>query len=88
MELTDILTIVTIVITWLLGIVAKKSNFIKSNLIPIQNLFIGLIMAIVEWIITKDFKVAIALSGLIAGGTYDVFHNLEKIFRKDEIGKG
>ena len=88
MELTDILTIVTIVITWLLGIVAKKSKFIKNNLIPVQNLFIGLIMAIVEWIITKDFKVALGLSGLIAGGTYDIFHNLEKIFRKDEIGKG
>lgn len=88
MELTDILTIVTIVITWLLGIVAKKSKFIKNNLIPIQNLFIGLVIAIIEWVITKDFKVAIALSGLIAGGTYDVFHNLEKIFRKDEVGKG
>lgn len=88
MELTDILTIVTIVITWLLGIVAKKSKFIKNNLIPIQNLFIGLVIAIIEWVVTKDFKVAIALSGLIAGGTYDIFHNLEKIFRKDEIGKG
>lgn len=88
MELTDILTIVTIVITWLLGIVAKKSKFIKNNLIPIQNLFIGLVIAIIEWIVTKDFKIAIALSGLIAGGTYDIFHNLEKIFRKDEIGKG
>lgn len=88
MELTDILTIVTIVITWLLGTIAKKSKFIKNNLIPIQNLFIGLVIAIIEWVITKDFKVAIALSGLIAGGTYDVFHNLEKIFRKDEVGKG
>lgn len=88
MELTDVLTIVTIVITWLLGIVAKKSKFIKNNLIPIQNLFIGLVIAIIEWIVTKDFKVAIALSGLIAGGTYDIFHNLEKIFRKDKIGKG
>lgn len=88
MELTDVLTIVTIVITWLLGIVAKKSKFIKNNLIPIQNLFIGLVIAIIEWIVTKDFKVAIALSGLIAGGTYDIFHNLEKIFRKEEVGKG
>lgn len=88
MELTDILTIVTIVITWLLGIVAKKSKFIKNNLIPIQNLIIGLVIAIIEWIVTKDFKVAIALSGLIAGGTYDIFHNLEKIIKKEEIGKG
>lgn len=88
MELNDILTIVSILVTWILGIIAKKSNVIKNNFIPVQNLFIGLIMAIVEWIITKDFKVALGLSGLIAGGAYDVFHNLEKIFRKDEIGKG
>ena len=85
MELNDILTIVSILVTWILGIIAKKSNVIKNNFIPVQNLFIGLIMAIVEWIITKDFKVAL---GLIAGGAYDIFHNLEKIFRKDEIGKG
>lgn len=82
MELTDILTIVTIVITWLLGIVAKKSNFIKNNLIPIQNLVIGLVIAIIEWIITKDFKVAIALSGVLAGGLYDIPNNLVKIFSK------
>ena len=82
MELTDILTIVTIVITWLLGIVAKKSNFIKNNLIPIQNLVIGLVIAIIEWIITKDFKVAIALSGVLAGGLYDIPNNLAKIFSK------
>ena len=88
MELTDILTIVTIVITWLLGIIAKKSKFIKNNLIPVQNLIIGLVIAIIEWTVTKDFKVAIALSGLIAGGTYDIFHNLEKIIKKEEIGKG
>ena len=62
--------------------------YYKNNLIPIQNLIVGLVIAIIEWIVTKDFKIAIALSGLIAGGTYDIFHNLEKIFRKDEIGKG
>ena len=88
MELTDILTIVTIIITWLLGIVAKKSNFIKNNLIPIQNLVIGLVIAVIEWIITKDFKVAIAFSGLIAGGTYDIIHTLEKIVKEIEEGKG
>ena len=82
MELTDILTIVTIIITWLLGIVAKKSNFIKNNLIPLQNLIIGLVIAIIEWIITKDFKVAIALSGVLAGGLYDIPNNLVKIFSK------
>lgn len=81
MELTEILTIVTIIATWIFGILSKKSSFINNNLIPIQNIAIGIVVAIIEWVITKDFSMAIALSGLIAGGTYDVFHNLEKIVR-------
>lgn len=83
MELTQIITVVTVILTWILGIFAKKSKFISNNLIPIQNILIGVIVAIIEWIITKDFKVAIALSGLLAGGAYDIFHNLEKMIKKE-----
>ena len=83
MELADILTVVTIVITWIMGYFSKKSSFINTNLIPLQNIGIGLVIAIIEWIITKDFNTAIALSGLLAGGAYDVFHNLEKIIKKE-----
>ena len=82
MELTQIITVVTIVLTWILGIFAKKSKFISNNLIPIQNILIGVIVAIIEWIITKDFKVAIALSGLLAGGVYDVLNNINKMIKK------
>ena len=84
MELTNIITIVTIIVTWILGIVSKKSKFINNNLIPVQNILIGVVVAIIEWIITKDFKVAIALSGILAGGTYDIIHNLDKMIRKGE----
>lgn len=84
MELETIITLVTIVITWLCGILAKKSTWLNNNLIPIQNIGIGLIVAIIEWVITKDFKLAIALSGLIAGGSYDVIHNIKKIYSKEE----
>ena len=51
--------------------------------IPLQNILVGLIVAIIEWIITKDFEVALALSGVIAGGTYDVVHNLQKLRKGD-----
>ena len=81
MEVTQIIQIVTIVVTWLLGIVSKKYTYLNNKLIPIQNMLIGLIVAVIEWIVTKDFSTAIALSGLIAGGSYDIFHNLEKIVR-------
>ena len=83
MELANILTVVTIVIAWIMGYFAKKSSFISNNLIPVQNIGIGLVIAIIEWVITKDFNTAIALSGLLAGGAYDVFHNLEKIIKKE-----
>ena len=83
MDITSIISLITIIVTYVLGILAKKSTFINNKLIPIQNIVIGLIVAIVEWIITKDFQAAIALSGLIAGGTYDIFHNLEKMIREN-----
>jgi len=82
MELTEILTFVTILVTWVLGWASKKSTFIKNELIPLQNILVGLIVALIEWAITKDFSTAIAVSGVLAGGTYDIFHNLEKIFKK------
>lgn len=79
-----ILSLVTIIVTLVLGVLAKKSTFINNKMIPIQNILIGLIVAIIEWIITKDFKIAIASSGLIAGGMYDIAHNLEKMIREEK----
>jgi len=79
MELAQIITLVTFVVTLILGFVSKKSKFISNNLIPVQNLLIGLIVAVVEWIITKDFNTAIALSGIMAGGAYDIVHNIQKM---------
>ena len=81
MELSTLISLVTIIVTWVLGILAKKSTFISNKLIPVQNILIGVIVAVIEWVVTRDFSTAIALSGVIAGGTYDVFHNLEKIVR-------
>ena len=79
-----IVTIVTFLVALILGEVSKKSSFIKNNLIPIQNLIIGSIVALIEWIITKDFSSAIALSGLMAGGAYDIVHNLNKLKKEEK----
>lgn len=86
MELAQIVSIVTFVVTLILGFVSKKSKYIENNLIPVQNLLIGVIVSIVEWIITKDFNTAILLSGVLAGGVYDIPNNLRKLSdKKDEI---
>ena len=81
MELSTLISLVTIIVTWVFGVVSKKHTKLNNKLIPIQNIVVGLIVALIEWIVTKDFKVAIALSGIIAGGTYDIFHNLEKLIK-------
>ena len=75
----EIISAVTIIITLILGYFSKKSKFIANNLIPIQNLVIGIVVAIVEFIVTKNFSKSIAISGILAGGTYDIFHNIVKI---------
>ncbi len=79
MSLEYIISLITILVEIILGFIAKKNPKISNKLIPIQNLIVGILVAIVEFAITKDFKVAIALSGLIAGGTYDIVHNLRKL---------
>ena len=85
MSSTDIISLVTFFVTLILGYFSKKSTFIRNELIPIQNILIGLIVAIIEWIITKNFENAIMVSGILAGGTNDIFHNLEKIIRPQKI---
>lgn len=79
----EIVSLVTVLVTMILGFLAKKSSFVKNEIIPLQNLLVGVIVALVEWIITKNLETSIALSGIIAGGTYDIFHNLEKIIKKE-----
>lgn len=84
MELEYIVSLVTILVTFVLGIIAKKNPKISNKLIPMQNLLVGVIIALIEFAITKDFKVAIMLSGLLAGGTYDLVKNLDLLLKGDK----
>lgn len=84
MELEYIVSLVTILVTFVLGIIAKKNPKMSNKLIPMQNLLVGVIIALIEFAITKDFKVAIMLSGLLAGGTYDLVKNLNLLLKGDE----
>lgn len=84
MGITEIIALVTFVVTFIGGLIVKRIPQISNKLIPLQNLGIGLIVAVIEWIITKDFSTAIMLSGLMAGGVYDIGHNLKKLFDQAE----
>lgn len=84
MDITTIIGIITIVVTFILGLLAKKSKWISNHLIPLQNLIIGLIACIVNYYFTKDWSIAIAGIGLFTGGTYDIGSNLNELFKKGE----
>lgn len=79
MEMSDILTIVTFIVTLVCGVITKKNPKLSNNIIPIQNILIGAIMFTVDFIITKDFSTAILVSGLTAGGAYDLVNNIKKM---------
>lgn len=79
MDINTLIQFATVIITLILGIIAKKSKFINSKKIPIQNLAIGIIAFIGDYIITKDFNAALIYSGLLAGGTYDLLKNLKEL---------
>lgn len=74
-----IITFITMIVTWLLGSLAKKSPYLNNNLIIIQNIIIGIIAAILYYIITKDFSMAISMSGVFAETGYNLVHNIQKL---------
>jgi len=82
--LENIIALITIIVSFFLGKLSKKSNFIKNELIPIQNLFVGLFVALIYYFMTKDISLAIGTAGLFAGGSYDIVHNLKKMLCSKE----
>lgn len=79
---TEIFCTITLLITWITGKIAKKIPWFEDYLIPIQNMLIGISIALTEYLFTGNFKTAIAISGIAAGGIYDVFHNINIILKK------
>ncbi len=79
---TELFYTISLLVSSLLARLSKKNPMFDNYLIPVQNLLIGVLMALVEWMITKDFKLAVAVSGIMVGGVYDVFHNLNIILKK------
>lgn len=79
MNYESVLFLVTVVVQWIFGFFSKNKMKMNPNLIPYQNLIIGVVVAIIEWIITKDLERAVILSGLFAGGVYDLIHNISNM---------
>ena len=79
MNLEIILSVVVMIVTFILGLVAKKVTWISNNWIPLQNLIIGVIMALIYFFITKDISIAIVSAGIMTGGAYDLVKNLKEL---------
>lgn len=72
------ITICTMVITWLCGILAKKSKHILNNRIPIQNILIAMLMTLIYWWATGNLSLAVASGSPIATLIYDAIHSIKK----------
>lgn len=81
-----IVTLLTMTLTWILGFVSKRCPYINNNIIIIQNIVIGLVVALFYFIVTKDFNLAISLSGLFAETGYNLIHNIEKLIKDGKNG--
>lgn len=75
----NIIEIITILITLVLGFIAKKNPKFNNKRIPVQNLLIGIASFVVNYIITKDINGSLIFSGLLAGGAYDLFKNFRDL---------
>ncbi len=84
MGISEIIAIVTVIVTFVCGIIAKKIPWFNNKLIPIQNLAIGVISGIVYYVITKDLNLAIMSIGLGTGGAYDIISNLNKLMKNED----
>ena len=85
MEISYLIGFVTVIVTLIAGQITKrKPDIDKKKIIPLQNLIIGILVAIIYGIITKDFNAGIAGSGLFAGGVYDLISNINLLKGGDE----
>ena len=76
LTLEMIIPVITIVVSYFFGFLAKKFNWYKKKYIPIQNGIIGIVSAIIYCVAfpEADFITVLftALSGFVAGGVYDL----------------
>lgn len=73
--LESIIPVITVIISYIFGLLAKKFNWYESKYIPIQNGVIGIVSAIIYYIAVPESNFVVvlftALSGFAAGGVYD-----------------
>lgn len=82
------ITFATVIATIIIGQLTKKFTNLQNKQIPLQNITIGIIVCLIEFAITRDINIAVAMSGLISGGTYDLGKAIKLIFNEEEEADG
>ena len=81
-NIETIIMMLTQFIVWILGALSKKNENIKNDMIIFQNGIVGLISCFLYYVVTKDFSVAIATSGLTADIVYNLVHSSYKLIKR------
>ena len=81
-NIETIIMMLTQIIVWILGALSKKNENIKNDMIIVQNGIVGLISCFLYYVVTKDFSVAIATSGLTADIVYNLVHSSYKLIKR------
>lgn len=78
MEITleMIIPVLSIIVSYIFGKLAKRFNWYESKYIPIQNTIIGILAAVIYYAAVPESNfitvLFTALSGLTMGGIYDL----------------
>ena len=86
-NIETIINLISMIAIWILGYLSKKSQYINNNLIIIQNIVLGIISAIMYYVVTKDFNISITMSGIFAEIGYNLIHNIEKLIIEKKTEK-
>ena len=81
-NIETIIMMLTHIIVCILGALSKKNENIKNDMIIFQNGIVGLISCFLYYVVTKDFSVAIATSGLTADIVYNLVHSSYKLIKR------
>lgn len=77
-NIETIFTLTTMLVTYVFGLLAKKSKLIKDEKIPLQNITIAIVMSLIYYAVTGDFSMIVASGSPITTLLYDTIHNLKK----------
>lgn len=71
-----IVSMCTIIVTYIMGLLAKKFNWVTSEYIPIQNLLIGILAGVLAYLVGLSDNIIVSIVACLvgafsAGGIYD-----------------